>query len=399
MKEKDFNPQDENQRNATEEEVAAQTPETALESGEKPSAARNGDEDRELEETAEASALSPLGSAVSGAAAEEERERAPKKSGASLGWMIVSLVLAILLVVVLIKPPFGGSGNETVATVNGEKITQDQLYDSLVKSGGKNTLDSLITEKLVDQEAKKQNVTVTQADLDSELQEIKKQFGTEEQFNAALQQYGMTLDDLKSQMKAQVQIRKILLPKTNVTDEQIKQYFEENKQSFNTAEQVEASHILVATEQEADAIIKQLNGGADFAAIAKEKSTDPGSKDNGGALGYFGKGAMDPAFEEAAFKLKVGETSSEPVKSSFGYHIIKVTGHKEAHTATLDEQKETIKKTLQDQAIQSMSASWMADLKSKATITNTLDNADEGAAAPGSTDTGAPAAPEAEGTK
>lgn len=394
MTQKDFDSQDETQRNTADEGVAGKGETPAA-----PSSVRNRTEQSRLDEAAEASALSPLQSAAAGATAGEATGdgRPARKSGA-LAWMIVSLVLAILLVVVLIKPPFGGTANQAVATVNGEKITQDELYASMVKSGGKSTLDSMITEKLVDQEAKKNNITVTQADLDNELQEIKKQFGTEEQFNAALQQYGMTIDDLKSQLEMQVEIRKILLPKTNVTDEQIQKYFNENKQQFNKGEEVEASHILVATEKEANEVIQQLKNGADFATLAKEKSTDPGSKDKGGALGYFGKGAMDPAFEQASFKLKVGETTQKPVKSSFGYHVIKVTGHKEAQTATLEKEKDNIKKTLQDQAIQSMSAQWMSDLRSKAKITNTLDNASEGGAA-GAANPGAAPAPGAQGAQ
>ncbi len=88
-------------------------------------------------------------------------------------------------------------------------------------------------------------------------------------------------------------------------------------------EQVHARHILVNTEAEAKAIRQQLLAGADFAALAKKSSIDPGTKDKGGDLGWFGRGVMDPAFEKAAFSLKVGEIS-EPVKTSFGYHIIQV---------------------------------------------------------------------------
>lgn len=99
----------------------------------------------------------------------------------------------------------------------------------------------------------------------------------------------MTLDDLKAQMPLQVEIRKLLEPKITVTDEDISAYFDENKASFNQEEEVQASHILVATKEEADAIVKQLKDGADFATLAKEKSSDTGSKENGGDLGFFKK--------------------------------------------------------------------------------------------------------------
>jgi len=100
------------------------------------------------------------------------------------------------------------------------------------------------------------------------------------------------------------------------------------KDTPQTEEQVWARHILVETEAEAKTIYNFLQQGSDFATFAKANSKDTGSAVNGGDLGWFGKGAMVPEFEEAAFKLKVGEIS-EPVKSQFGYHIIQVLGHQE----------------------------------------------------------------------
>jgi len=110
------------------------------------------------------------------------------------------------------------------------------------------------------------------------------------------------------------------------------------KDTPHTEEQVWARHILVETEAEAKTIYNFLQQGSDFATFAKANSKDTGSAVNGGDLGWFGKGAMVPEFEEAAFKLKVGEIS-EPVKSQFGYHIIQVLGHQELPlTATQYEQ-------------------------------------------------------------
>lgn len=295
----------------------------------------------------------------------------PKRSGAATGWMITSLVLAVGLIIALVSI-FTGKGGETVASVNGEKITKDDLYALMEPSSGKAALDQLITNKLVEQEADNQNVTVTSEDEDKELAEVKKNFGTEEEFQAALQQYGMTLDDLKRQMLPQAQMRKLLADKLKVTDEDIKKYYDENKASFASEEQVKASHILVATKEEADAIKKELNNGGDFAAIAKEKSTDTGSGAQGGDLGFFGKGAMVPEFEKVAFELKPGQIS-EPVKSEFGFHIIKVIEHKPASTPTLEEKKAEIKTMLEGQQLGTLSETLITDLRAKASITNKLD--------------------------
>lgn len=313
---------------------------------------------------------------------EEERKQAPASEtpaqaagGRSGGkaWIAVSAILAIVLIIVLIKPPFG-AGDKAVATVNGVKISKDKLYDSLVEQGGKSTLDNMITQELIDQAADDAKVTVTEADVDKEIENLKKSFGSEDEFNQTLAQYGMTVDSLRQDAEVQVKIRKILEPQVKVTDEDIKAYYDQNKASMSTPEQIRASHILVATKAEAEDILKQLKGGADFATLAKEKSTDTGTKDNGGDLNFFAKGTMEPAFEDAAFKLKKGELSGV-VQTSYGYHIIKKTDEKPAVTPTLEEKKEDIKYQLVTQKVSELSSNWMADLKAKAKITNTLDPA------------------------
>jgi foldase protein PrsA len=297
----------------------------------------------------------------------------PPKNGK--GWMVASIVLAAALIIVLIKPPFQqGDSKTAVATVNGVDITKAQLYDKMVEAGGESTLQSLITNTIVEQEAKKANVTVTDADIAAELEDLKTQFGGEEAFNSALAQNGMTIDDLKKQMPLQVQLRKILEPQVKISEDDIKKYYDEHKASYDTEEEVRASHILVKTQEEADAVLKELKDGKDFATVAKEKSTDTGSKENGGDLNFFKHGDMVPEFSDVAFKLKVGETSGA-VKSQYGYHIIKVTDRKEAKKFTLDEKKEEIRKALITQKISELSQTWLKETTEKAKITNTLTDA------------------------
>lgn len=307
---------------------------------------------------------------VRAAALNSESVHQAPKGGSGKAWLIVSAVLAILLIVVLIKPPFGSS-NETVATVNGVNIGKDRLYDELVKAGGPATLENIITQELIFQEAEANNVKVTDADVDAEIALIKKNFGTDEQFNAALAQYNMTLENLKSDTKINLTIRKVLEPKTDVTAEEIQQFYDTNKAALGTPEQIQASHILVATKEEADAILAELKQGGDFAAIAKAKSIDPGSKDNGGDLGLFGKGKMVPEFETAAFALKINEISGV-VQSEMGFHIIKKTDEQAAVVPTFEEKKEEIKNQLVATEANELSEAWMTEIRAKAKITNTL---------------------------
>ncbi|WP_127536943.1 peptidylprolyl isomerase [Paenibacillus illinoisensis] len=305
------------------------------------------------------------------------------KGKKSVLWMAISGVLAAALIVVLVFPPFGG-GRESVASVNGSNISKDELYNELVSLGGESTLNSMITMKLIDQEAAKANVSVTEQDVNAEIETLKTQYGGEEGLNTALSQSGMTMDSLKKNTEVQVKIRKILEPQTTVKDEDISAYYEENKATFATPEQVRASHILVKTKEEADDIKKQLDEGADFATLAKEKSTDTGSAANGGDLGFFGEGEMVEAFEKAAFSMKNDEIS-DPIKSDYGYHIIKRTDYKEATNPTEEDKKEDIRNILVEQQVGELSTNWMSELRSKATIVNTLEPADESTDAPAAT--------------
>ncbi|WP_164716593.1 peptidyl-prolyl cis-trans isomerase [Paenibacillus whitsoniae] len=285
-----------------------------------------------------------------------------------------SVLLAGFIAYIVVYPPVSASKAEkTIATVNGVKISSTQLYDAMVAGGGQQTLDSLINDELISQESKKAGIVVTDDDVNAELKSIQASFPSQEQFQQALTSYGMTIDDLKKNMSSQVMLKKILEPQITVTDDDIKKYYDENLETLKTPEQVQASHITVATKAEADALLAKLKSGSDFAALAKESSTDANTKDKGGELGYFSAGTQDAALEKAAFALKTGELS-EPVQTASGYDIIKVTDHKAAATPTLDEKKDSIKQTLTEQKISDMSQTWLEQKKSEATIKSDLVN-------------------------
>ncbi|WP_068083943.1 peptidylprolyl isomerase [Polycladidibacter stylochi] len=130
-----------------------------------------------------------------------------------------------------------------------------------------------------------------------------------------------------------------------VSDDQVKAAYDERYANFEGTPQISARHILLKTEEEAKEVIKELEGGADFAELAKKKSTGP-SGANGGELGYFSKGQMVPEFEQAAFAMKKGEFSKEPVKTQFGYHVIKVEDSRKTPKPTFDQVKDNIKQEL-----------------------------------------------------
>ena len=148
-----------------------------------------------------------------------------------------------------------------------------------------------------------------------------------------------------------------------ITDADLQAVYDEQIGALPVRQQVKARHILVKTEDEAKDIIKELDGGADFAELAKEKSTGP-SGAQGGDLGYFGQGQMVPAFEAAAFALDKGKYTEEPVKSDFGWHVILVEDKRDAPKPTLESVKDNLRAFVAQQKFQSL----LDDLRKEADV-------------------------------
>jgi len=148
-----------------------------------------------------------------------------------------------------------------------------------------------------------------------------------------------------------------------VTDAAVQAEYTKDYAGKPGPQQVDARHILVKTEAEAQSIIKQLEHGADFAKLATKYSIDPGAKD-GGELGWFSQNEMVPAFANAAFALKPGEYTKTPVQTQFGWHVILCEGKRTGPTPTLDSVKDQIRQTLADNAIKAT----LAKVRSKVTV-------------------------------
>lgn len=172
------------------------------------------------------------------------------------GWKIGALVF--FLAIVTISAGCAQTKSETVATVNGEKITRDELADRLIKQSGKEVLDQMITEKLINQEAKKKGINITEAEINKKIEEVKKQFPDEKTFQSQLAANNLTLDNLKEQIKLQLIIEKALKGKVKVTDKEIKSYYEENKNTFFKGKKFEEVKDQIKEELEYQALSFQV---------------------------------------------------------------------------------------------------------------------------------------------
>ncbi|MBL8710432.1 MAG: peptidylprolyl isomerase [Rhodospirillaceae bacterium] len=149
--------------------------------------------------------------------------------------------------------------------------------------------------------------------------------------------------------------------RTNVTDEAIKARYEAELKDVPEQREIRASHILVKTEEEAKAIVAELQGGADFAMLAKEKSIDTASGKNGGDLSWFTRDVMVKEFGDAAFAMKKGDISQEPIKSQFGFHIIKLDDERSKAPPSLDSRREEIRVQLTEELRQQVAKDLKAD--------------------------------------
>jgi peptidyl-prolyl cis-trans isomerase C len=287
---------------------------------------------------------------------------------------------------------------DVVARVNGEDVKKAEL-DMAIRSLEdrarsavppeqrdavyRQVLDRIIGFHLLVQEAKARKVVAPPWEVDSQLEQIKKQFPSEDAFNQMLKTRGVTLEQLRADtaqtIAVNVMLKSELETKITVTDAESKKFYEENRARFRQEDSVHASHILIRTPEQADAAAKakarsqaegllaQLKKGADFAGLAKQFSQDPGSAPNGGDLGFFSKGQMVPAFEQAAFALKPGETSGV-VETPFGYHIIRVSEAKAGRDLGYDEVKAQIDDYLKQQLRDRKSQEFVDQLKARGKV-------------------------------
>ena len=285
---------------------------------------------------------------------------------------------------------------DVIARVNGEAVTKaefEKFIAQMEANAGqpvpqdrrdeiyRGAIDRLVDIKVLSQEVKTRGIAGDEKAVEDQMQRIRGQFPSEDQFKQALSSRGTSPEQLRVDMLNETRINQMLQAETQkaaeVTDADVKDFYDKNPKEFAQPEQVRASHILLKTEGATDAakkqahakatqILKQARSGKDFAALAKEHSSD-GSASQGGDLGFFAKERMVPEFSNAAFALQPGQIS-DIVESQFGYHIIKVTERKPSSTVPLEEVAPQVKAFLAEKKKNDTAEAFIKQLRSKAKI-------------------------------
>lgn len=295
--------------------------------------------------------------------------------------------------------------DDAVARVNGELVSR-QEFDDVVESNiaryeyqsgqsfdagqrpqlERQVLTGLITRTILEQEAADLGISVSDERFAETLDQFTEQFPNEEAYQLALEEQGFTEDEFEGELRRQMLIEELIRTQVydqiEISDEDLRSFYDENAQFFEQPEQVAARHIIFTTQgvdeagraelaNELEGIRAEIVGGADFAEMAREHSQGPSAAD-GGNLCVFGRGQMVPAFEETAFALEVGEVS-EVIETQFGYHIVQVTERIPAQTQSFEDSRERIRQFLTEEERNTSAQAYVQELRGAAEVEELIE--------------------------
>jgi len=310
-----------------------------------------------------------------------------------------SRLIVVMLAVVLVAAGIAAAivvtrgmqrGTAVAANVNGEVIYSSDLerevaalarqynIDLNSENGRKQraeinkiVLDQVIEQRLILQEARRLGAEATTQQLDEAMTGIKRNFPTPAEFEMALAQRGLTEAALRDRLRTTITVQNIAakVSAATVTEAEIQKQFQANRAQYDKPEQVHVRHILVESDAEARFALARLNRGEKFEDLARQLSKDPGSKEQGGDLGFVSKGQLVPEFERAAFALQRPGELSPVVKTQYGYHVIQFVARTAAQPAVLETVRNQIRRELLGKKQEADFQAWVKQLKVKAKIT------------------------------
>ncbi len=278
--------------------------------------------------------------------------------------------------------PYGLDLPRVVAKVDRESITRDMVYrrlrqyEAMTPEGFKDQspdamkkrvadiAQTLVQQRLIQKEAVRLKVSVTDAEVQEQYEATQARFGGPAEFARQLEAGGTGPQTLKGDIRDYIALQRVTLAMQKaipISEEEVTSFFEQNKAEF-LKDAARARHILVDSEEQAREVLRAINDEhVDFAEAAKKSSKDEGTKGAGGELGWFAKGQMVPEFEQAVSALKIGEISA-PVKTQFGYHIIQLEERRAAASQTVADHRDHIVHLLREQKWQAQRQAWLDQL-------------------------------------
>lgn len=260
-----------------------------------------------------------------------------------------------------------------------DPVTRAQLRDRQMRAA----LDALVGKKLVAQEAARRNLGVDRNDVDAHIERVRAQQGwTEDQLKLYLSSQGLTLAAFRAEVREnllrQRVIGAVLGSKVRIGDADLRDYYKETLTKASTEYEVEAAHIVLtvppqateaeeaAVRQKAREILQRARSGEDFTELARRYSQGPGAA-NGGYLGTIRRGSLDGALENALFDTEPGGASG-PVRTGFGYHVVKVMARKTLPPKPFDEVKGELQRELHNKRLEDELGKWIDELEKKAFV-------------------------------
>lgn len=268
---------------------------------------------------------------------------------------------------------------KVVATVNGQPIFSQQLTDELLLRWGEMGLESIIQEIAIEQSAGEAGIELSEKEVAKRTVEVQRSIDmqapeTGESFTLWLAKQKISLYGFRKRLRIQMLLEEMVKDQVQVTDEEVKDFWERTKDRLRRPEKMHVSHICVTTEEEAKQVRAEILAGKDFAEVAKQHSIDPWTKDRGGEYGWIGRGE-DP-FQKAAFELSQDGELSPPVRTKMGWHVIRREEHRPASIPSFEEIREELRERMLSQRRLQMMNQKRAEILQAAKIERNLEPAE-----------------------